>query len=142
MSPEGALYDLMQQKFGIGDYDDLSGEPYWKARNVEISKLKGQMRRRRLSVEDLTIAVEFAVAQGRAITGVWQLCDLVGVAKKAQRDANRVTAHASLIEEKNAAAAEAFARGDEGWAARIYAADSKSAPIVLEQWRDHLARAR
>ena len=142
MSPEGALYDLMQQRFGIGDYDDLSGEPYWKARNIEISKLKGQMRRRRLSVEDLRTAVEYATVTGRPIKAVWQLCELVTEAKKARRDATRNVMAEDTRRDLEVAAAEAHERGDHGWAARLYAADIKSAPVVLQQWCEHLARAR
>lgn len=140
---ESALYDLMQERFGIGVWDEADPKvPYWKARGTEVAKLKAQMRRRKLTIEDLTIAVDYAYAEARPITGVWQLCDLVGVAKKARRDADRDAQRESLVEEKNEAAAQAYARGDEGWAARLYAADTESAPVVLEQWRAHMERAR
>ena len=47
---EAELYDLLQEMFGIGTYDEVAGSEAWfRARMVEVMKLKGLCRRRRAS---------------------------------------------------------------------------------------------
>jgi len=138
---ESALYDLLRAKFGIGSYDEADANvPWFRARGTEIAKLKSQMKRRRLTIEDLTIAAWFAERDHRPITQVWHLCNIVGEAKRAWRQASQETPH--LRRELDAAAAEAHERGDDGWAARLFAADLSTGTVVLEQWRDHMARSQ
>lgn len=137
-----ALYDLMQQRFGIGDYDEADSTlPYWKARGIEIARLKAQMRRRRLTIEDLTKAVWYAEREKQPITAVWQLCGLVGLAKRAWRE-HLAIPQTDQRDALNRAASLAWERGDHGWAYRLNACDLPSAAVVLEQWYEHLERAR
>jgi hypothetical protein len=50
---DAALYDLCQSLFGLGSWDEGSGVPWWKARNLEISKIKASRTKRGTSVETL-----------------------------------------------------------------------------------------
>lgn len=132
---EAALWDLLHKKFGLGDWDEDSTTPWWKARANEIGKLKGQMRRRRLSLWDLAVAAWFAEEQNRPITAVYQLCGMAGEARRAYWVKRKAEEKDDLREELEKAAAEAMEQGRPEWADRLYNADRESAPKVLAQWR-------
>lgn len=130
-SAEGELVDYLQQKFGIGDYDeDASAEPHWKARALEITKLKGMIRRRGTSVESLRIAADYCIAQGVTIKQPFDLLEHIGPARRALREAERPDPRAALHQ----AAEEAQELGETGWVARLVATDPREAEAVLHQW--------
>lgn len=54
---DAGLYDLLQQLFGLGNFDEIAGgnERWHEARMREIAKLKAQRRARHVSVESLAI---------------------------------------------------------------------------------------
>jgi len=131
LSTEAALYDYLREQFGIGEYDATGTVPYWRARNTEIAKLRSTMRRRRVSIEEMLIAVWYADRTRRPITAVWQLCELVMEAKREYRKAHADTSTRDAL---NNAARQAYAAGDFEWADRLFAADLSTADEVLAQW--------
>lgn len=135
-STPAEIFDHLQERFGLGDYDEeTSTIPHWKWRQVEISKLKSMMKRRRVNERELAISAWYARAQGTPITATWQLFESVRDALAAYRKAGR-DVPTDVRNQLSAAAEEAHALGEAGWAARLYAADDKSGPPVLEQWRN------
>lgn len=133
VASEAALYDLIRERFGVGDYDDSGDVPWFKARNMEISKLRAQMKRRRVSIEDMVIAVWYADREKRPITAVWQLCQLVRDARKAYRE---FTTGPGLREQLNEAAAHAHEHGLDQWAERLYNADLSTGADVLAKYHE------
>jgi hypothetical protein len=100
------------------------------------------MKRRRISIEEMTIAAWFAEREGRPITAVYQLCNIVGEARRAFRKAQAESDTGGLRERLSAAAAEAFSNGWEGWANRLYSADLSTGEQVLALYAEHKGRAR
>lgn len=132
--PEGepALYDLLQTKFGIGDWGPDSDEPWYKARNREIAKLRSLMRRRHMTAEAMVIAAWYAETNRLPIKALWQLADLAIVSKKAYRAASQ--GERPDRERLLRAAIEAHEAGKPEWADRLYNADPRLADDVLAQW--------
>ena len=136
VTTEGELFDLLRQRFGIGEWDEEThGEriPYWRFRNTEISKLKGMIRKRRTSVADLALAADYAVETKTKISNPFALLALIQPAKKAARDA-RVTPRAEIHQRLVEAAGQAQAAGDEAWATRLFSADPAAGEAVLAEW--------
>lgn len=131
---EAKLYDLLQEKFGLGDWGPDSTEPWYVARNRETSKLRSMMRRRRMTREDVAVAAWYAERQHLPIAALWQVLDLVTEAKKAYRERDEPNADAR--EELLAAALQAHQAGEHDWAERLYAADPRQAADVLSAWRN------
>lgn len=73
---EGELFDLLQTLFGIGDYDaDLTAEPYWKWRGLEVAKIKRSLASRKITVKDAALAARYCKAHGidiRAVTWLYK----------------------------------------------------------------------
>ena len=69
MTP-GEAFDIMAEKFGVGDYDEWTATvPYWRWRMGEVAKIRAMMRRRRVSMQELVIAIEYAVAHRKPTCG-------------------------------------------------------------------------
>lgn len=124
------LYDLLQEYFGIGTFDELHGEPWYKARMTEIGKLKRLMTSRYVDISTMAQAAEYAHARHLPITAAWELIDVIPEA----RQAARVAAQRPLSDRLQAAAAEAVAAGEHDWALRLSAATSVEA---LDAWEAH-----
>lgn len=126
------LYDLLHIYFGIGDYDDLvserlGSEPWYRCRMTEIGKLKRLMKSRHVDIADMVQAAEYAHSRHLCITASWQVCELVGEARRAAREAERLP----LSQRLQDAASQALAVGEDAWAARLAGASSVDA---LNAW--------
>lgn len=133
---EGQVYDALREHFGVGDWTEESGVPFWKYRMTEVSKIKAMMRKRNVSYAELHQAYDFAVANGRPITESWHLFQLIPEAKKAAREQEQAvpTDVRTALDE---AAVEAHEAGEEGWAQSLLAADAgEGGKALLEGWRE------
>ena len=131
------LHDLLHEMFGIGNYDDLtSTDPWFRARMTEISKLRAMLKRRRCSVEEVTIAAQYARETGKPIHAAWQVFILVPDALKAQRNERAQRTLENLLVEIHAAAAEAHELGEPEWADRLMRVSHANAVSVLDEWRN------
>lgn len=136
-SAEGELIDYLQQHFGIGDYDDdVSDKPHWKWRALEITKLKGMIRRRGTSVESLRVAADYCIAQGITVKQPFDLLEHIGPARRALREAERPDPRAALHQ----AAERAQELGMLEWAAHLYRVDPTEADAVLAQFEEAVAK--
>jgi hypothetical protein len=128
---EAALYDLLQQRFGIGSWDEATAKvPFYRARMTEISKLKAMMKRRRVRIEEIVLAADYASARQIPIRETWQIFELVPDALKDQR----MNGRADIEERLQKAAEEAMALGRQDWAVRLYNTDRRSGEAVLAEW--------
>jgi len=136
MTP-GQLYDELHALFGIGDYDDLvdGATPWHKVRMTEIAKLKGMLKRRHCTVEEVHIAAQYAYSEGKPITAAWQVFLLVPEALKAKRETARALAQGRAAQELLDAVAEAVEAGDMDWAERLMRTPPQYATGVLDEWR-------
>ena len=131
------LHDLLHEMFGIGNYDDLtSTDPWFRARMTEISKLRAMLKRRRCSIEEVTVAARYARETGKPIHAAWQVFILVPDALKAQREAVLINGREALRTQLQDAASEALDLGETEWADRLMRAPEATAGTVLDQWRN------
>jgi len=131
------LHDLLHEMFGIGNYDDLaSTDPWFRARITEISKLRGMLKRRHCTVEEVAIAAEYARETGKPIHAAWQVFILVPDALMAQREERRQRTLDALRHDVEAAASEAYELGEHEWADRLMRASENTAATVVDQWRN------
>lgn len=139
MTP-GQLYDELHKMFGIGDYDDLvaDSKPFHAARMTEIAKLKGMLKRRHCTVEEVHLAARYAQAQGKPISAAWQLFVLVPEALKYQRDQQRAERVERDARGLAVAIDEAIEAGEHEWAERLMRTppNHPRAGSVLEEWRN------
>jgi len=118
------LYDLLQEWFGVGTYDELvEREPWYKARMTEIGKLKRQMTSRHVTVETVLDAARFAHERHRPITATWQIIELIPEARRAARE-NRAS---PVTERLQNAVQEAVSAGESDWAYRLVRSGSVEA---------------
>lgn len=127
---EGQLYDDLRERFGIGDWDEATSTvPFYKYRMTEISKIKAMMKKRRVTVDQLLLAADYAQIHHLPVVALWRVFELVPDALRAQRESNRPSLH----DEVWAAVDEAVAAGEQGWADRLMAAANRE---TLDAWRD------
>ena len=125
------LFEHLRERFGVGDYDEGSGQPYWDWRMHEVVKLKAMMRRRKTDVDELYATALYVAEKGYAIRQPFDLLQYIAEAKRAARaPSSRQDARSRL----NEAAGEAFQRGLLEWAQILITADPSNADDLLKQW--------
>jgi hypothetical protein len=130
------LYDLLQEQFGIGDYDEVVGGTLWhRARMVEIVKLKGLCARRHATIRQVSIAAWYAKEQGLAVSHSARLFAMIPDAMRTYNA--RVAAEKADVQAGELAAAvnAAMAAGEDEWAERLMRADGPEVGEVLDEWR-------
>lgn len=124
------LYEWMRANFGTGDFDDTSGQPYFRYVQREAGKINSICKRRRTSIEELYATAVYARAEGIPIRTVYDLLAVIPRAKRAQRRAARPDPGQALL----SAAEDALRRGEGEWASKLYAAHPSRAEDVLREW--------
>lgn len=115
------LFDLCQELFGIGDYDEdaKADVPWFKVRMNEIGKLRRFLDARRIEVRSMAIAAHYCHDQGITIRVTGELIPYIAPAlMKMRQDADRLKL--SEYEARiNRAAQAALARGLDETAERL-----------------------
>lgn len=71
-----ALYENLQQLFGIGNYSELDPHQlWWKYVQVEAAKLKRWSIKRGIAIDDLWLAARYCKVIGVNVTSAFQLAD-------------------------------------------------------------------
>ena len=132
---EAELYDLLQEMFGIGTYDEAVGSQAWhRARMVEVMKIKGLCRRRRASVKQVAIAAWYAKQNRLPIRHSVRLFALIPEAMRAYNAELRATEREAQERELNQAIVTAMRTGRQDWADRMMRASGKDVRGVLDEW--------
>lgn len=129
------VYDQLQQRFGIGNWDEATSKvPWWKARITEISKLKAMLTRRRVKTSDVLLAADYAERHRVPIRETWELFQVIDAAKRERRQTPTTTDVQTRLA---AAVQEATECGEPAWAARLYNTDPRVAEDALAAWASH-----
>lgn len=135
VTTDGELYDLLQRLFGIGDFDpDLSRDPWWKCRALEVTKIKRSRTARKVELSDLALAAEYCKAHGidvRAVTWLYKHIndarrwDNVRSQQAKSRELDELVAEAIEIERSHP---------DSPWLDRLVRARGDYRREVYDQW--------
>ena len=133
------LYDLLQEMFGLGDWDELttSRTPWWKARLLEVGKLKRQMAKQKVTIDQLTRAAWYARRWSIPVRGVWTLVDLIPDADAEYTKVLREVEREDLERQRTWAILAARHIGEEYWEAALLRASYAELPDTLARWSDH-----
>lgn len=141
----GDLYDLLQELFGIGDYDEVAtphdadlprAQVWYRARSIEIAKIRSMLRKRRCTLGEVAVAAYYAADEGIPVNASWQVFGLVSDAKRAARARDRQLRQDGVLADRNLAAIEAMEAGEQGWADRLINASDQEVASVIDQWRN------
>ena len=132
----GELYDLLQELFGIGDFDDGQGL-WYQSRGVEIGKLKRMLTSRHCTVEEVAEAARYAHGRHIPITQAWQVFQLVPEALRARRLSRAEEEHLALRDARSEAVRAALDLHDTTWADRLMRTPDQHLETVLQEWRNH-----
>lgn len=142
---DGELYDLLQELFGLGNWDPDSDVPWWKARQFEVTKIKRSRTARKVELADLALAARYAKAHDEDIRAVTWLYKLIPAAirwENARRRAQTLAELDDLIAE--AIAIESEVPGST-WLTRLARARGPHRKEAYDSWlkhRDSLASSR
>lgn len=127
------LFDLIHLMFGIGDFDEaLDSQRWFQFRTREIAKIKAIRRKRRLSIEDLTMLATYCHDRGMPIRGAFDLLEYWPAAVR-HRTAN---ARFQIDEDITQAIQVERERPDGGeWVDRLLRAQGQGREILLTRWR-------
>lgn len=132
---DGQLYDLLQELFGLGSWHpDLSDDPWWKARNHEVSKIKRSRTARRVDCADLALAARYAKAHGEDVRAVTWLYKLIPAAIRWDNERRRA---ASLAELDDLIDAALQIEDDSTWITRLVRARGPHRKDAYDQWLRH-----
>lgn len=132
---DGDLYDLLQRLFGLGDWNEDSDLPWWKARQFEVTKIKRSRTARRVALEDLALAAEYAKAHGEDVRAVTWLYKLITPAIRWDNERSRAASLGQLDDEIAAAVEyEVEHHPDSPWTTRLSRARGAARKDVYQQW--------
>lgn len=134
---DAALYDLCQSMFGLGSWDEGSGVPWWKARALEISKIKASRTKRNVSVQTLWDTALWCADHHVKIQYVTDLYNHVPAAQKAARERALADASkASRLELDDAVAYELALADGSNWLERLLRVQgSDNIREVVGEWK-------
>lgn len=133
---DAQLFDMLFGLFGIGDYTPGDERPWHRFRMVEISKIKALRRKRRITIDQLTLTARWCYRRRIHITSAFGLTEHIG---EALRERTLATRHA--LDERMAAAADrARDLGEADWAQRLLLAQGAYRQPLLDAWREHQQR--
>lgn len=135
---EGQLFDHLHRRFGWGDYDELySDVPYWKWRQIEVTKIKRSLKARRIAVEDVYYATEYCWHHGIRIDAVTWLYQYIYPARSWFFARQRALAGESFDDEYEDAMRTAYEQDDQVWVDRLSRAQGQARTEALEAWKQH-----
>lgn len=130
------LYDLLQEMFGVGTYDDVVGSEAWhRARMVEIMKLKGLCRRRRATVKHVAVAAWYAKERGLPIQHSARLYGLIPEAMRCYNMQVKASTADAEAHELQTAVNTAMRLGQDVWAERLIRSEGSNTREVLDEWQ-------
>jgi len=135
--PDGALYDLLQARFGLGSWDEASGEPWYKARGKEIAKIRASRTKHGVSTDDLMLAADYCASQGIHITNIVALYRHIPSAIKWGRERALAAEMSVLRRDLDEAIAYEHSLSDgSDWLERLLRVQgSANVEEVLKEWR-------
>lgn len=132
IATDGRLFDELRAAFGVGDQKD--GEPWFKFRARHVAMLKRIRESRKVPLEDLVVAFEYAKAEGKDIQHVSWLFQLVDEAKRWKR-AKDADAQGADLEARIAEAVQIEAQDpDSQWMTRLVRAAGPARQAVYDEW--------
>lgn len=135
---DAELYDLLQRLFGIGVWDeDTSSQPWWKARALEITKIKRSRTSRNVDLEDLALAALYCKAHGEPVANVAWLYRHIGPAIRWNNERSRAAKSREFDELLQAAIEHEQQNPDSEWLDRLVRARGPYQKEVYEQWSQH-----
>ena len=133
---DAELFDLIHTYFGVGDWDaDLDGSvrPWHKVRMAEIAKLKAIRKKRRFTLPDFTMLVEFCHRQRLPVRTTFALLEHWPDAVR-DRAAN---ARSQLdVEVERALEIERHRPDGAEWVERFLRAQGGGRVALLQRWRE------
>lgn len=133
---DGELFDLLCKDFGVGDWDESTGEPFWKWRANEVAKVKRVRQAREVTVEHLMMAAAYAKANGHDIRDATWLYRYIRPAIRAESATAGLEETRQLEAEISTAVSEAISARDTAWVARLTNANGTiNRTEALNAWR-------
>lgn len=130
------VYDQLQQYFGVGTYDEATAtEPWYRARAIEIAKIKALMKRRQITPEQFGKTIWYARREGLSIHSA---ADVLKTYSTAIRQWNISVAQAArerALSQRDDVIAEALEAGDDEFVQRLLRADEISTESLVAEWR-------
>lgn len=132
---EGALFDHLHRRFGWGNYDELySEEPYWKWRQLEVSKIKRSLASRKIAIEDVFVAGEYCWTHHIHVGAVTWLYRHIYDARSWWKERQRALSAEKFELEFEAAVQLEYARPEAGWLDRLLRAQGEMRKEVYNEW--------
>lgn len=132
---DGQLWDHVHRLFGIGDWHEDCGTPFWRYRALEITKVKRRRAKLRVSCEDLAVAADYCKAHGIDIRNVAWLYRHLKDSAVWHRDRQRALAGAELDELIAVAIDIEVSNPDSPWVDRLVRARGVHRQEVYEAWK-------
>lgn len=133
---DGELFDLLCKDFGVGDWDESTGEPHWKWRANEVAKVRRVREAREVKVEHLMMAAAYAKANGIDIRDATWLYRYIIPAIRAENVSAGLEENAQLELDISTAVTEAISAGEMDWIARLTNANgTTNRTEALNAWR-------
>lgn len=128
---DAELYDHVHRLFGVGDWPNPSGQPYWQYRATQVHISKATRTKRRVSCADLAVAAEYCKAHGIDIRHMSWLYHHLADAKRWDQQRQRSFAAADLDE---AIATAVAIETNPDWVDRLVRARGPYRQEVYDAW--------
>lgn len=139
------LLELVENRCGWDPFESTKGGtvPVWKVKAVEAGKLNRVMgREKHVTLESLTLALDYAVEHKRTLTSPYGLVTMVRDAVKWDKAAVQPEVVSDLEADIEAAIQQEQQRGDAdsaAWLGRFMRAVGPARHLAYQEWRQERA---
>lgn len=140
-STDAELFDYLHSLFGWGTYDDLAARetPWWKARGVEIGKIKRSRFKRKVSIATLVLTADYCFRHHITVRNITSLYHHIYDAESEYRVFVRAAESLKLDDLIAEAVAYERSTGDDTWLDRLLRAQGPARSEVLKEWKSERA---
>ena len=132
---DGELWDRVHALFGIGNWHEGLGVPFWKYRALEIHKVKLKRVKQRVSCAELAVAADYCKTHGIDVRDVSWLYQHLGDAGAWHRERQRALATADIDELIAEAVAIEVTQPGSPWIDRLIRARGHHRIEVYASWK-------
>lgn len=131
---ETQLWYYVHRLFGIGDWDEDSGVPWWRYVQTEVMKVKAKRKKLGASTEALADAADYCKAHQIDIRNVAWLYRYLGPSRAWHDERRRALSAAAIDELIDGAVEQDLTMGGE-WVERLIRARGEYRQEVYEAWK-------
>lgn len=132
---ESQVFDALQERYGVGDWEEGKDVPWHEWKRKELIKIKAMRLKRRVSCDELLLAIRYCGARDIDIRAHYLLYEHISAAKRWEKDRLEMRSTRGLQASIEQAIQHEMENDPEGpWLYRFLRAAGDGRQEVYDEW--------